>query len=639
MDDRRNPTEPPATPPRRRWRFGPFLLDEGERRLTAGGEPRPLAPKAFDLLVLLVERHGRLARRDELMAGLWPDTFVEDATLARHLSDVRKALGAEGARIETVPKAGYRFTGQVEELDAPEHAAGARSLPPDAETGRPSPAPPAPPRRRPVFWAVVAAVLVAAVALAVWLESRDRSISTFRPPRSVAVLPFVPVGAASSDEHLEVGLADVLIARLSELGELEVRPLGAVLRYAGSTLDPLEAGRALGVEAVLEGTLRRQDERLRVTARLITVPDGHALWVGSFDHADRDLLGVEQAIGREAALALRPALRAATPDAASLATPPIDAEAHDLYLRGRFFWSKRNVAALRRSVELFDAALARAPDYAAAEAGLASAYALLGGIAEPPEVYEQARGHAARALALDPGSADARAVLGLVASNYDGDWALAESEYRRALAVQPNHPTAHHWLGEMLALLGRFDEGIALLERAQQLDPLSLPIATDLAKANYFARRYERAIALGEEVLAMDSQHAWAWAWVGGAELARGNAERAVDSLRRFRDLDGSAFSRALLVAGLEAAGRGEEARAEHEALEEEARRGYVMPVARMMARAARGDRSGALDAYEELLATKQNRLGTSTAPLFDPLREEPRWADLLRRAGLPPPP
>ena len=625
--------QPAATPatsppkPSRTWRFGDFLLDEGERRLAASGRAVGLSPRAFDLLVLLVERHGRLVRREELVNLLWPDAFVEDGTLARHVSDLRKALGEAAGLVETVPKAGYRFAAEVQEL-AP---SGLPVPEPQPVQGEEAVA------RRWVLGAGVGLALLLLAALGWRLAVRLRPAPALRPA-SVAVLPFTAIGADQDAEHLEIGIADVLILQLSQLPDLEVRPLGAVSRYAGTTFDPLAAGRTLRVDAVLEGTFRHREGRLRVSARLLSVADGRSLWAGSFDHPDRDLLAVEDAIAREAILALAPALQPATPGGAAVARAAIDPEAHDLYLRGRFFWAKRTSAANQRAVELFDAALARVPDYPEAEAGLAAAYALLAGLAQPPELYEQARRHAERALSLDPRSADAHAVLGLVAENYDGDWARAEGEYQRALALQPNHPTAHHWYGEMLALLGRFDEGLALLDRAARLDPLSLAIATDIAKAHYFARHWDEAVLYGEEVLAMDSQYAWAWAWVGAAEIERGNLERGLECLTHFDQLEASPFSAAIHIWALVAMGKTEEAEARHQELEAAATSGYVMPVSLAMARLALGDQEGALDALDKLVATRQNRIGVSTSPIFDPLRDQPRYQDLLRRAGLPPP-
>lgn len=609
----------------RRWRFGAHRLDEREHRLTREGRMVELTPKAFALLVHLVERSGRLVRREELMTALWPDTFVEDGTLARHVSSLRSALGPDAALVETVPKLGYRFAGAVEEASEAESSIAAPPLPLS-----PIASPESGPRAglasafaaRPLFWLVLALVVLGAV----WLGPLRR------PPRaapatldSVAVLPFTSIGERGEDDHLELGLADELILELSRLARLEVRPLGAVAGDQRATTDPVGFGRALGVDAVLAGTLRRQEGRLRVTARLLATRDGRALWSGSFDHADRELLAVERAIGREASLALLPSLGAGFESEATT----VDPEAHDLYLRARYFWSKRTAEALRQSVALFDRALVLDPDYAAAEAGLAAAKALLAG---PVELYEEARRHAARALALDPRSADAHAVLGLVAENYDADWARAESEYEAALALQPNHPTATHWYGEMLVLLGRFDEGDALLERAARLDPLSLAIASDRAKAGFVARRWDDAVARAEEVLAMDPQFAWAWGWLGVAELRRGRVDRAVEATARLAELEPSPLSQSFSVEPLAAAGRHAEAHAVREEVEGAARAGYVPSAALVLARLGDGDREGALDALDALFARRENRLGLSTLPQLDVLREEPRFRAMLLR-------
>jgi len=613
----------PAPDTGRLWRFGAHRLDEREHRLTREGRVVELTPKAFALLVHLVERRGRLVRREELMTALWPDTFVEDGTLARHVSSLRSALGPDAALVETVPKVGYRFAGAVEEAAELEASAAPPSPPASPSALSTSPRAGRGPAFavRPLLWLALALVALAAVWLGPLRRSPGVEPATLR---SVAVLPFASIGERAEDDHLELGLADELILGLSRLPRLEVRPLGAVAGDERATTDPVGFGRALGVDAVLSGTLRRQDGRLRVTARLLATADGRALWSGSFDHADRELLEVERAIGREASLTLLPSLGAGFEAEATA----VDPEAHDLYLRARYFWSKRTAEALRRSVALFDQALALDPDYAAAEAGLAAAQALLAG---PVELYEEARRHAKRALALDPRSADAHAVLGLVAENYDADWARAESEYEQALALQPNHPTATHWYGEMLVLLGRFGEGDALLARAARLDPLSLAIASDRAKADFVARRWDRAVARAEEVLAMDPQFAWAWGWLGVAELRRGRVDRAVAATARLAELEPSPLTQSFRVEPLAAAGRRAEARAIREEVERAARSSYVPSFALVLARLGDGDRSGALDALDELFAGRENRLGFTTLPLLDALREEPRFRELLR--------
>ncbi len=608
----------------RRWRFGAYLLDEREHRLTHAGGVVDLTPKAFALLVHLVERRGRLVRREELMTTLWPDTFVEDGTLARHVSSLRAALGPDASLVETVPKLGYRFAGAVEEVAEPEvSTAPSPSTAPLSGSGSSPRAGHGPAlAARPLLWLALAFV----VLVAVWLGPLRRSPAPAPPSlRSVAVLPFASIGEHVPDDHLELGLADELILELSRLARLEVRPLGAVARDERATTDPVGFGRALGVDAVLVGTLRRQEGRLRVTARLLATADGRALWSGSFDHADRELLAVERAIGREASLALLPSLGAGFEPESTTSDP----EAHDLYLRARYFWSKRTADALRQSVALFDRALALDPDYAAAEAGLAAAKALLAG---PVELYEEARRHAERALTLDPRSADAHAVLGLVAENYDADWARAESEYEQALAIQPNHPTATHWYGEMLVLLGRFDEGDALLERAARLDPLSLAIASDLAKADFVARRWDGAVARAEEVLAMDPQFAWAWGWLGVAELRRGHVARAVEATARLAELEPSPLTQAFRVEPLAASGRPAEAHEIREEVERAARSGFVTSSALLLARLGDGDRAGALDALDDLFARRENRLGLATIPQLDPLREELRFRAMLLR-------
>jgi DNA-binding winged helix-turn-helix (wHTH) protein/tetratricopeptide (TPR) repeat protein len=562
------------------WAFGEHLLEESERRVSRRGAALDLTPKAFDLLVFLVERSGRLVTKAELMEGLWPDTFVEDGTLARHVSSLRRALGdEESGLIETIPKSGYRFCGEVREV------------------------------RRP------------------------RSAPAGEAVRTLAVLPFKDLGDAP-DLPLAVGLADTLIARLNTLPDLKVRPVAAVRRYTAPDQDPLAAGREVKSEAVLDGTLQRDGDRLRLSARLLRVSDGESLWARTFEDTFRGVFALQDTLAAQVAATLLPAL---SPDGRrGLArTESRDPVAYELYLRGRYSWGRRTQDELGRALRYFDEALSLDPSFAAAHAARADALTLMAGFAVPlADALEEARGSAERALALDPSSADAHTALGLIAQK--GDWARAEREYAEALRLQPDHPTALQRHGELLALLGRLEEGIALLRRARQVDPISPIVGSDLAKAYVFARRYDDAVAEGRAVLLADPTYARARLYLGLALLLRGEAAEGLAEVRAFAEPDPSPYALGVLACAHGLAGRPEEAQTLRRRLEERARSEFVTPYALALAHVGAGEDDAALGQLARLADPGQGLYGLAVSPLLDRLRDDPRFTGLLRKAGLP---
>ncbi|MEZ5314432.1 MAG: winged helix-turn-helix domain-containing protein [Thermoanaerobaculia bacterium] len=596
-----------------------------------------LTPKAFDLLVALVSRGGRLARREELLAELWPDAVVEDGTLSRHFSTLRRALGSDAdGLLETVPRAGYRFRGAVD-LEPVTDGPGAPLLPVasefDAKPARTTPQVTS--RRRTLLTLLV----LLGIATAWWALPLRRTPSTAAAAQnphsgSLAVLPFLPLTPGESDLYACVGLADTLIARLSRLPDLAIRPVSAVRDFTEPGRDPLAVGRQLQVDTVLDGTLRTTESEIRVTARLLRVADGVALWTDSFEFPGGELSRVEEVIARKTVVALAPALAASTPDLVSV--PSVTPESHDRYLRGRFFLGKRSLEGQDKAVVLFREALLLDPGSAEAEAGLASALVLRANYSEPADLALEARQHALRALELEPRSADAHAVLGLVAMNRDRDWALAEREFRKALALQPNHLAAHHWLGEMLALLGRTEEGLSFLARARAFDPLSLPVASDQAKALYFAQRYPEAIVAADAVLEMDSSFSWALAWRGLARLELGDCPAAIDDLEQFAKLESTPLSQGWLGLVVGRCGDTRRAREIAQDLERRSRTEFVLNAPLAAALLGAEDRQGALAALERAARKREIVLGWSTAPGLAALRGESRFDRLIRSVGLP---
>ncbi len=602
--------------------FGPFVLDPDQRRLLRDGVAIPLTPKAFDALVLLVERRGSLVDKSEFMQALWPDTFVEDVTLARNISSIRKALGddAESATfIETVPKSGYRFVAPVQVLEST-----------DPATVK------APAEKRSNSRRMLIASLAAATVLAVgigwsWRQSIAGAMTGGTPVRSLAILPFKSFG--ESEPVLELGLADTLISRLNR-SAVVVRPISAVRTYASPQQDPLAAGTALKVDAVLDGTVQRTGTALRITATLHRVSDGSVLWSGTFDDPGGSLFATEDSISTQVAAAIVPQLTRETRARLSKRDTS-NAEANREYLLGRHFWNRRSPEGFRKAVEHLERAVRLDPQFGLAFAGLADAYLLVGDQGAQHDTIARARAAATRALEIDPTLAEAHASLALVATNYDWNWAEGEQQYLKAIALNPNYAVAHAWYGEYLAFMGQFDKGVAENARAQELDPLSPFIQSDAAKIFSLSRQYNRAMAQAKRVLELDPtftrghfELAGAYMWLGrGAD-----AVTEIDSAHLANDDPWVIASRATAYA---AAGRKGDARALFNRLLDMSARTYLSPQILGRAAIVAGERDQAFAWLNRMCDERApGPIALNVDPTFDPLRGDPRFDALLRRVG-----
>jgi len=443
------------------YEFGPFSLDGAEQVLQQDGRVVPIRPKDFELLLVLVEHSGRLLEKDELLRRVWPDNFVEEANLSQHVFSLRKVLGDDketNRYIETVPRRGYRFVATVTKRPEPDNRlpAVAPSVTAAVNPGArmPSNAPEiitadAPiaartgamgvlQRRSSAFWALAAVLALGLTAILYLLMYRAQPGAQVPRRHVIAVLPFKAVIADQRDEALEMGMADTLITKLGSIRGLTTRPIGAVRQYIGQAQDPVAAGRALGVESVLDGSIQRAGGRIRVTVRFLRVADGATVWSAQFDQPFTDIFAVQDAISDQVTRSL--SLRLSAEEQRRLAKRYTDnIAAYELYLKGRFFWNKRSDEGMKTAIGYFSQAVAAAPDYALAYSGLADTYALLStlvGVA-PTDTFPQARRAAELALALDETLAEAHTSLAFVKEAFDWDWAGAQHEYRRALEFDP----------------------------------------------------------------------------------------------------------------------------------------------------------------------------------------------------------
>jgi DNA-binding winged helix-turn-helix (wHTH) protein/TolB-like protein/Tfp pilus assembly protein PilF len=632
------------------YEFGPFRLDAGERVLLQDGQFVPLRPKDLELLLALVENSGRLIEKDELLRRVWPDSFVEEANLSHHVFTLRRVLGddREASRyIETVPRRGYRFVAPITKkgetrggsVAVPDDAA-----PPEQAADRASHADPGEATPRIIFqwrafaFATLASILAVALATIIysWVSSK-RASGRASARHVIAVLPFKAVVPSQRDEALELGMADTLITKLGSIRDIRTRPIGAVRQYTSLEQDPIAAGRALRVAIVLDGSIQRAGDRIRVTVRLLSVEDGATVWAGQFDEPFTDIFAVQDAISDHVTRSL--AVRLSTGEKRLLAKRYTDnVAAYELYLKGRFFWNKRTDDGMKNAIDYFRQAIAMAPDYSLAYSGLADSYALLsivGNIA-PHQTFPQAREAAERALALDDTLAEAHTSLAFVKEAFDWDWGGADRAYRRALDLDPNYPSAHHRHGLFLCVLARCDEGLAQLEQARQLDPTSVIINMDAGLGYYIARRYDEAIDRLRNAIELDPTSARPHFYLADCFVQKGMLDEAIAAARTASELSQGRAAAALAFT-YAAAGRRAEARQILQELTVQAQNAYVSPLAAAAAYVALGEHDTAFAWLEK--GIDQRAYVTArvpTDPRFDALRSHPRYRDLVRRLGFP---
>ena len=639
------------------YEFGPFHLDPHERVLRRDGQPVSLTPKVFDTLLVLVERSGSIVAKDELMQRLWPDSFVEEGNLAFNISMLRKAL-AEGSDlqfIETVPKRGYRFAASVREVwdqaasVVVEQQTTAHIIIEEVKEERPpviaqersalavavaAAAPDLTPyqRLRPRRGLALAAILVVlAVGIYFWASRAPL-------PQTLAVLPFKPLAADAGDQYLELGMADALITRLSNIKQITVRPTSSILKYAAADQDPLVAGRELGVAAVLDGSIQRIGDHIRITVRLVRTSDGASLWAEKFDESFTNIFAVQDSISQRMADALT--LKLTGEERKQLVKRYTEnTEAYQAYLKGRFYWSKWKRDALQKAIENFEQAIKLDSQYAQAYSGLADSYNLLGylDIWPPTEAYPKSEAAARKALELDDQLSEAHLSLAKVKLFYDWDWPGFEREARRAIDLDPNDADAYGLYGAYYTAIGKHDDSIRERKRAQELDPLSPLFTNSVGWSYYYARQYDQAIEWYKKALELDPTFTMAHNDLALAYARKGMYTEAVDESLAAKQLAGdgpetlAALRQAYAASGI--AGYWQK---ELELANQQAKQKPVGTPRMARLYAALGDREHTFEWLERAYQERHTLLTFLKAnPLFDHLRSDPRYTDLLRRIGL----
>ena len=528
-------SEPPKS-----FNFGPFQLDVKQRVLLRDGKPVPLPPKAIIILAALVENHGNLVEREELMRRAWPNVFVEDGNLTVNVFALRKAL-AEGLNgvspIETIPKRGYRFIAAVKAEEAPtglalpeaDHSEGASLPMPSGRASLPSAQAESWPRRdaqddisaqeipdastqmtaSPRHWngwisAGIAVVVLISILAVILLFHFRKAAHESSPRISLAVLPFQNLTGKLANDYLSDSLTEEMITRFAHdyAGDLRVIARDSAMSYEERKKPLPQIAAELGVQYVIQGSVRSEGDRIRVAAQLIRASDQSSLWADSYDGDASRLLEFEDSVAQSVARALSLKLMAGL----GRRYAPSSSAAHDDYLHGLYFLSRRSKTSLEQALESFASATVRDPHYARPYAGLAVTYNLLGGYSwiSPGHARSFAKAAAAQAIAADPSLSEAHASLGFSEWFYEWNAAGAEEELRRAIQLEPNNADAHHWYSQVLMTSGRFPEAEREMRSALELDPRSLILRTNLGWLHYFERHYPQAIEEIESVVRED---------------------------------------------------------------------------------------------------------------------------------------
>lgn len=609
-------------------RFGMFQLDLKAGELRKGGVKVKMQDQPFRVLALLVERAGQVVTREQLRQGIWPtDVYVAfDQGLNNAIRKVRDALGdsADNPRfIETVAKHGYRFLAPVS----------------PAQT-----VPSALPSRfaffstRSIAWMALGAVCLLA-SLAYWAWHRPAVHA--KPPSEKVVLALLPLDNLSHDpdqEFFSDGLTEEIITQLSKVnpGRLGVIARGSVVRYKGSSLPVNQIGKELHADYLVQGSVRREADRVRIAVQLIQVRDGTNLWAESYDRELKDILVLQDSVARSVVAQIHVAL--APEQWASPTT--VDPAAYEAYLKGRYYWNKRTGDGMSKAALYFEQAINKDPANGPAYSGLADCNSGLAwhGFMSPAEVLPKAYAAAQKAVEIDPQSAEAHASLALVL-DHKWDWAGAEVEFKRALHLNPQYANAHHWYGDYLSIKGRHEEALLEARRALELDPTNRMIGTWVGLRYYLAGRYDSASEQGRDTVDLDSSFAAAHLILGESYVQQGKHKEGLDELQKAASLSGDnplymaqvGVSRAL-------AGEKNEALRIVRRLQDISRKRYVSPYGVAQIYAALNDKEqtyGWLETAYRDRAVWMSYLAVD--PVFDRFHPDQRFHEMLRRLALLP--
>ncbi len=613
------------------------------------GNRTRLQGQPFQVLRVLLERRGEIVTRDELKQFLWPaDTFVDfDDGLNTAIRKIRDALGdsAEKPRyIETIPRRGYRFVGQLsdvaptalplvvkEESSQQKNAASSASDSTVLATQK---------ALLPTHWrmllAGVAVLAVFSVALVLYRSSSAKGAKP-APIKSLAVLPLTNLSGDPNQEYLADGMTEALIGRLAGIHNLRVISRTSVTRFKDTHLSLPEIARTLQVDAIVEGSVIRDGNRIRVHAQLIRAATDEHFWSEVYDRDLRDVLNLQSDVAQSIARKVEVTITGEEHARLSSART-VDPEAYEAYLKGRYYWNKRTADSMPKAAFYFEQAIGKDPGDGAAYSGLADCNSGLAwhGFLAPTDSLPKAYAAAQKAVEIDPQSAESHASLALVL-DHQLDWSGAEAEFKRALELNPQYANAHHWYGDYLSIQGRHDEALAEAKRALELDPLNLMIGTWVGLRYYLARKYDGAIEQSQNTVDLDPNFAAAHLILGESYMQQGKHKEGLDELQKAADLSGnSPLYMAQVGVSQALAGERKEALRVIRELQDTSGKRYVSPYGVAQIYAALNDKE---QTYKWLDTAYRDRSVwmsyLAVDPVFDSIRSETRFRDLLQRVGL----
>ncbi len=660
------------------YEFGDFRFETAEQLLSKDGEIVALTPKVFDLLLVLVENHGHLLSKDELVQTLWADSFVEEANLNVTISALRRALGekpSENRYIETVPRRGYRFVAEVCEIpgesetgeigEAEKTFSEAKTLSIDLPAKRcpkcrkiyydetlnyclsdgerltddvrsTNKSLSIPFRNRSRFLLLLGGIPVILIAgFIIWkfaFQSNKPDVSNIR---TLAVLPFRPLTGNQSDGALEMGMTDALINKLSGLEQIAVRPTSSITKYIETNTDPLAAGRELQVEAVVDGKIQRADNKIRVTVQLLRVSDGVTLWAGSFDDFFTNIFAVQDSISEKMTTSL--SLKINGKEKELLARRPTEnTEAYALFLKARYYHEQISEKGSRKAVELYQAAIDKDPEYAMAYAWMVGALIHLANLnINRDENWQKARNAAAKAVAADPNLPDAHEALANIKDAVDWNWTEAEIEYKKAIELDPKNADAHFSYSIFLSRFKRFDEALREIETAKQLNPVALYMQTEAVKILMRAHRFDDAVTESKKILELQPDNQQTYFLLTRLYVHQSMFPEAAAALKRYLEFNPSNQRYAAAFVYRYAGQKAEAEKILRELIGNYKDGDNCFPYALYYILA--DDKDRAFEFLEKAYKRREIALITlNVDPEWDELHSDPRFQDLLRRIGLP---
>ncbi len=625
--------------------FGKFRLDAEKRVLWFEEKPVNLALKEIEMLCVLTEHGGEVVTKSDLLERVWKDSFVEESNLSRHIYILRETFKTFGETnlIQTVPRRGYRFTGKVREVENAEFViekhTQTRTLIEIEEKSEPSAVAddfnPAVKKRfftAPTFAAFLLAVLIGGFGLFGYRNWQAGTAAADSEIKSIAVLPFKTLDSKKKNEHEGLGMADVLITRLSNIKQIIVRPTSAISEFENQELDSINFGKRLNVDAILEGMIYRTGDQVRVTARLIKTSDGAPIWSGQFEKSSPDELRIQNEIALQVANAL--SLNLSGNEKNSLTKSHTgNADAYQLYIKGRYEWNKRTWAGMSEAQRLFRNAIELDGNFALAHVGLADTLAIT-------VDGNQANIAIQKALELDPNLAEAHASRGFVRMFHEWNWRGAETSFAKSIELNPNYATAHHWYAQLLAVEGRNEEAKSEMRLALEINPLSPNFLADLGQIYYFNREYTEAKKLCLKALELSPDFLFAHEYLSDIYMKTGDYDQAVETVIKAEKINNTHAN--------ETADRQRQLEVHYETRRKIYRENGIgkffedsfgkpqdanAPYGNAALYALRGEDKKALDSLEKAYEGKAFlSIFIKADPIFDRLRDEPRYREILRK-------